>query len=152
MTRIIVPGREASSVYEAKEGELVLVIAGMALASEPPSAVTFGIFEKLRKEKRSVQRDNRMFPDKKREPVIIDTQVLVVNPAYTLRACLEFGGVKIPIVGKRKYTSAEFVLYRGKNCVELHFGKRNIITCLSQWDEYIPHAEWIERLKKPYSQ
>jgi len=150
MARIKIPGGEESLIHKASEGDLVLVIAGRALSCDPPCAMTFGIFKKLRTERRKVQRDNRMFPDRQRPPVEIKTQVVVVDPAYTLKPYQELGGIKIPIVSQRPCTPAEFALYRGRKCVELYFGKRNITAELSKWEEFQPHAEWIARLRKPY--
>jgi hypothetical protein len=151
MVRIVVPQKNTLGiVHNAGEGDLVLVIAGKNVPTEVPSSLTLGVFSSVRNERRTILGGtSRPFSEGK--PREINTQIIKVEPAYTLMPCETFGETLLKPLFGRVYHPAEFSLYRGSKFIELYFGKEKIKFALSQWDEFQPHWDWIKNLKAPYA-
>lgn len=130
MTKIIIPEFKDMNlpqrVFEIEKGDLVLVTDYERRIRKKSESIYIGVFE-----------------DIKRLGIL---DVLLNSKAYVLgKGSEKFGGEWIYDVHK---TMGEY--YLGPS-LDIIVGQEQIARALQSWSGFEPHAEWVARLRKPYS-
>jgi|GEM_PF-3577748 len=75
---------------------------------------------------------------------------LIFRMPYILHPCEQFGAMTLPLITpdcREKGLVQQYALHRSKT---VFVGQEAIADALRAMKGYEPHAEWVEKLKKPY--
>lgn len=80
---------------------------------------------------------------------------LILSCFYTIEPSEKLGGIDVPMIivpnYRKAYRERNHILDISTELISAHLGQEQIVKELREYKSYQAHADWIARLRKPYS-
>ena len=112
-------------------GLVLLVTRSQRKTPTEINSATLGVFEEL-------SEGNRFM------------HIYLRDQYYILYPSEDFGGLRVPLITSGKNSHSIFKFRAIKRGLEIYSGQEEIVRTLRCLKDFEAHADWIEKLKKPY--